>query len=237
LFEFSRKSLALLNGIRENNSRLWFQEHREAVDEYLLAPARELVLKVGEILIPKFPGLVADPRTDRSIYRMYRDTRFSRDKSPYKDWLALTWYLNTPFGRLESPCFYFHLTADGFLWSVGCYRFCPPALERWALFLDDRKKGPKLEKIIADLKNRGLQINEPQRKRLPAGTDKNKPRAQYLLYRGLYSWSDPDNPVAKELLSPGAGRFLADLFLSGRALFDWLSALYESLPGPPNLLD
>jgi uncharacterized protein (TIGR02453 family) len=232
MYCFSPKSLALLNGIKDNNNRRWFQEHREEIEEHLLAPARDLVLQVGEILIPKFPGLIADPRTDKSIYRLYRDTRFSRDKRPYKDWLALTWYLDTPFGRLDSPCFYFHLTEDSFLWSVGCYRFCPPALDKWAKYVLDKKKGPLLEKIESDLINKKLSICPPQRKRLPAGADKNAPRVNYLLFRGFYTWSDPEAKIPRDLFSPKAGEFLGKLLLSGRALFDWLTDLYRGLPLP-----
>ncbi|MDR2141432.1 MAG: DUF2461 domain-containing protein [Deltaproteobacteria bacterium] len=225
---FSSQSLALLRGLRENNNRQWYQENKEAVELDLLAPARALVLAVGAILGPKFPGLVADPRTDRSIYRLYRDTRFARDKRPYKDWLALTWYLDSPHGRLEAPCFYFHLTPDSYLWSVGCYRFAPPALERWPAFLADPKKGRRLEKALTQLQDLGLQLNEPNLKRLPPGTDPTAPWAQWLRYRGLYTWSTPC-PPPEEIFTAKAGSFLADLFLTGQPLFDCLVDLYEGL--------
>jgi uncharacterized protein (TIGR02453 family) len=190
-----------------------------------------LVLDVGQILAPLIPNLVADPRTDRSIYRLYRDTRFSRDKSPYKDWLALTWFLNTSYGRLESPCFYFHLTGYSFLWSVGCYRFCPPVLERWPTFLTNPEKGSRLAQIIERFDAKNLIINEPHLKRLPAGFDKNHPLAKYSRYRGLYTLSAPQKP-APELFTPEAGHYLANIFLLGRDLFDWLAELYLGLEPP-----
>jgi uncharacterized protein (TIGR02453 family) len=177
---------------------------------------------------------VADPRTDRSVFRLNRDTRFSRDKSPYKDWLALIWFLDTDFGRLESPCFYFHLTGYSFLWSVGCYRFSQPALERWPQFLADPEKGPRLAKIIEDYDARDLIINEPFLKRLPAGADKNDPLAKYLRYRGLYVLSNPKKPDL-QLFTPEASQYIANLLLSGRELLEWLTDLYKGLALPPRL--
>ncbi|MDR1395730.1 MAG: DUF2461 domain-containing protein, partial [Deltaproteobacteria bacterium] len=127
---------------------------------------------------------------------------------------------------------YFHLTAESFLWSAGCYRFPAPALERWAEFTQDPQKGNRLLRIKAAYEKKGLSFSEPDRKRLPAGADPKSPRALFLLHRGFYTWSDPAAGLPKEILSPQAAPYLAGLFAGGRSLFEWLADLFQGLPGP-----
>ncbi|MDL2226884.1 DUF2461 domain-containing protein, partial [Deltaproteobacteria bacterium OttesenSCG-928-M10] len=118
---FSEETITFLADLRANNNRTWFMENRDRAEKFLLSPARDLVAAVGDLLRRQRPDIVADPRTDRSLYRLNRDTRFSRDKTPYKAHLGVWWWEGAG-GRMECPGFYFHLTPDGFGWSVGCYR-------------------------------------------------------------------------------------------------------------------
>jgi len=73
-------------GLRANNNREWFQSNKEIFETKVKAPMIELVDQVNACLATFAPAYVTDPK--KAIYRIYRDTRFSKDKTPYKDHIA-----------------------------------------------------------------------------------------------------------------------------------------------------
>ena len=81
---FPKEGLKFLANLKKNNTKLWFEQHREDYNEFVLGPARDFVVAMGDKLKKISPKIIADPRIDKSIFRIYRDTRFSKDKSPYK---------------------------------------------------------------------------------------------------------------------------------------------------------
>ncbi len=216
----SRESYEFLAELRANNNRAWFLENRDRAEELLLGPGRELVVELGELLRKERPDIIADPRTDRSVYRLNRDTRFSRDKTPYKDHLAL-WCWEGHLGRLECPGFYFHFTPDGWGWSIGCYRFGERSLEGWRAAVLDKKKGAALRRLTEEMEGDGLSFNPPELKRCPAGFDPAHPRSDLLRHKGFYTWNEevghPD-----ELFGAGRAEFLFSRFRRGFKLHDWL---------------
>ena len=80
---FSGEMLRFLADLKENNSKEWFDPHRDDYDKYVMEPSREFVIDMGDRLREVIPGIVAAPRVNQSIFRLNRDTRFSKDKSPY----------------------------------------------------------------------------------------------------------------------------------------------------------
>ena len=86
---FTPAAVKFLAALRRHNDRAWFASQKDRCEAVRLGPARDLVNALGHRLQKKRPSLIADPRIDRSIYRLNRDTRFSPDKTPYKTHLAL----------------------------------------------------------------------------------------------------------------------------------------------------
>lgn len=206
----SRESIKFLNDLRENNSRHWFQENRDRAEEFLLNPARKLVVEVGDLLRKKRPHIIADPRTDRSIYRLNRDTRFSRDKTPYKTHLALWWWEGFE-GRLECPGFYLHVSPDSLGWSVGCYRFSENGLSNWRRTLTDDKKAAAFMRLASSVEKNGFSFNPPEMKRVPAGFSAEHPAAAWLRHKGLYTWNEETlHPL--ELFADSAAEFIYKRF-------------------------
>ena len=78
---FPKECVQFFTELEKNNNKHWFETHRKDYEEYVLNPARQFVLTMGERLKKISPGIVADPRIDKSIFRIYRDTRFSKNKS------------------------------------------------------------------------------------------------------------------------------------------------------------
>lgn len=206
----SRDAIIFLAELRENNNRQWFHENRERAEEVLLSPARRLVYEVGELMRVQKPSIIADPRTDRSIYRLNRDTRFSHDKTPYKTHLALWWWEGLE-GRLECPGFYFHLSPDSLGWSVGCYRFSDRGLANWRQVLSDEKKAAPLIRMIKNIQRAGINFNQPELKRMPAGFSEAHSSARWLRHKGLYTWNE-ESPHPKEIFEPFAAEFIFERF-------------------------
>ncbi len=85
---FRPEAIQFMADLTVNNDRAWFQPRKAEFERLLKEPLEQLVVAVGERFAARGIPLLADPK--RSPFRIYRDTRFSRDKSPYKTHLAAT---------------------------------------------------------------------------------------------------------------------------------------------------
>ena len=79
---FPKEGLAFLRSLKRNNNREWFQEHKSIYENVVKQPMSELVEALAVDFEKFAPEMLASPKA--SVYRIYRDTRFSRDKTPYK---------------------------------------------------------------------------------------------------------------------------------------------------------
>ncbi|MDR2368689.1 MAG: DUF2461 domain-containing protein [Deltaproteobacteria bacterium] len=225
---FTHESVHLLASLRKNNNREWYALNKNRLEDFIFAPARQLVVDVGKILRSQAEGLVADPRVDRSIYRLHRDTRFSNDKKPYKEHLGLIWWQDFPEGKLASPCFYFQLMPDGFMWSVGCYRFTPATLLAFRRTILDPEYGRTFKLIASGARRRDLQFNPPDLKRLPAGFTGPDWALEWLKRKSVYTWSGVYPNADNTILGPQAARYLAKMFLDGMPVYLWLVKLFDT---------
>lgn len=78
-----------LRRLEKNNTRDWFKEHQAEYENLVLKPAQEFVFLIGKELEEFVPNIIADPKINRSIFRLNRDTRFRNDKAPYKTNLGI----------------------------------------------------------------------------------------------------------------------------------------------------
>jgi uncharacterized protein (TIGR02453 family) len=124
---FTPKTIPFLRALKRHNERDWFRERRPVFDEHVHAP---MVAEIEQLAVDfrRFaPDLVADPR--RSIYRIYRDTRFSPDKSPLKTHIAAVFPPRD--GERHTSAGLYLEVAHGWVWAGGgLYRPEPLALHR-----------------------------------------------------------------------------------------------------------
>ena len=83
---FPEAGMQFFRGLKRNNRREWFQSRKHVYDAQLKAPMVELVTALTAEMMRFAPDHVADPA--KAIYRIYRDTRFGKDKTPYKTHIA-----------------------------------------------------------------------------------------------------------------------------------------------------
>ncbi len=220
---FSPRALAFLAELAVNNRRDWFEAHRAVYDRDLLPAARSLVEALGEGLRPLAPGLVADPRVDRSIFRLYRDTRFSGDKSPYKTHLGL-WLWEGPGPRMECSGFYFQLEPDELLLGVGLYLFPPRLLAAYRQEAAAPRTGPALAQAVAQALSAGpYELYGRRYQRVPRGYDSGHPNAELLKHNGLSALFSA--PLPPEVGTPELPAYCLARFRDMLPVHQWLLAM------------
>ena len=118
---FPRDFFAFFRELKAHNERAWFEANKPRFREQVQAPMSQFIAAMAPRLAKISKHFTADPRPNGgSMFRIYRDTRFSKDKRPYKTHIAATFYLQT-LSKAAGPCFYFHFTSKELLVFAGVY--------------------------------------------------------------------------------------------------------------------
>jgi uncharacterized protein (TIGR02453 family) len=222
---FPRQIVPFFRALAAHNDRDWFAAHKQEYEAVVLAPARAFVLAMGERLRRLTPGIKFDPRANGSLFRIYRDTRFSADKSPYKTNLGiLFWEGNGP--RMDCPGYYFHLEPPTLMVGGGFYVFSRPLLERYRRTVADPEYGPELAAIVKKITARpGYTLGGEHYKRVPAGYDPDPAAAALLLHDGLYAGLEI--PIPAELHSAALVDYCFEKYKPMEPLHRWLVTLVK----------
>jgi uncharacterized protein (TIGR02453 family) len=221
---FPRHGLGFLAGLRENNTKAFFEEHRSTYESALLEPARAFVLALGEELRARVsPAIRVEPRVDGSILRMNRDLRFSPEARPYKDHLHLVWWEGDGHSR-ERPCFSVRLRPEGLGLGAGIARLERDPLAAFRAAVIDERTGPALEDAVARATAAAkVSVSEPAFKRVPRGVDPGHPRAALLRHAGVLVSGDWAMP--REISSPRLVRWVAERLEAMAPVERWLTAV------------
>lgn len=175
---FSPQALRFLRDLKKNNDRVWFQAHKEIYERELLEPLHAFTAGLaGALRRAKIP-IDADPR--RAVFRIYRDVRFSRDKSPYKTNLGT--YL--PYrGMRDAPGgLYVHVAPRESFAATGFYQMEKDQLARWRTAMASEPK--RFAGVLRALERNGVAIGEHGEalKRMPRGFEDQaaSPIARYF---------------------------------------------------------
>lgn len=186
---FPAEGLQFWEELAANNNREWFKAHEQPYRDYVLAPAQAFVIALGERLKEISPGITYDPQTNGrgSIMRIYRDIRFSADKTPYNTRLRI--YFQEGSGKLEKTLgYFFHMNHEDAELLAGQYTFDKQVLETYRAAVADEKTGRALEDALATIRAAGgYEIGGDHYKRVPTGYPADHERATLLRYNGLYA--------------------------------------------------
>lgn len=182
---FPPATVAFLIGIAEHNDKEWFTANRELYDTGYVDAGRAFVETIGPELAKISPTVRYEPKIGASLMRVNRDTRFSKDKRPYKDHLDLFFWHGERKGWTH-PGFFMRLTADAVWLGAGMHHFEGEMLTRYRDAVVDDRSGKALEAAAAQVEAAGdYAIGSMPRRSVPRGYDKDGPRAKYLLWEGL----------------------------------------------------
>jgi uncharacterized protein (TIGR02453 family) len=188
---FPKEGIQFLKRLKRNNNRKWFDEHKKEYEEYVKLPMYSFIVALQTHFARFAPEFDLNPK--RSIFRIYRDIRFSADKTPYKTHVAAHFVLRgRPKGFLGSG--YYVEIAPGELYTGG------------GIYIPDGDQLKKIRKAISTrgeeflsvIKNRRFQkffspFDWSKLQRVPKGYDESDPMAGWLKYKQFFvgiSWPE-----------------------------------------------
>ena len=219
---FTKTATTFLKGLAKNNSKAWFDANRADYESGLLEPCKDFVVAIGPKLAKIAPDIHAEPKVSGSIMRINRDTRFSKDKTPYKTYMGL-WFWQGAGRSRECPGLYFGLSGDELTLGAGMHLFGPKQLDAYRTALVDPKHGPAGRKAydkIAKLK--GIEIGGAHYKKVPRGFDPAHPNADLLVHNALYFGFTTKVPA--DLYTPEAMDYCVKAYKQVWPLQQWLVA-------------
>jgi uncharacterized protein (TIGR02453 family) len=176
---FSPEAITFLRNLQRNNRREWFQPRKEKYEALIKAPMMELVGCLNDEFARFAPNYLTPPQ--KALYRIYRDTRFSKDKTPYKTHISGIFPRVTAVKR-EGAVFYFHFTAKELLAFGGVYSPERDELMAYRGLIQERYQ--ELEEILDSkmLRRTVGPLQGEQLTRMPKGFSEDHP-AESLLRR------------------------------------------------------
>ncbi len=222
---FTRGTLDFYRDLEKNNRKSWFEDHKSVYLQEVLEPAQAFVIEAGERLRKIDSGILYDTRTNGagSIFRIYRDTRFSAEKTPYKTFLGISFW-NGGCKKTENPGFYFHLEPQRLVLYWGLYMFPPESLAAFRQAVLDEQKGAALVKATRTVsRHKGILIGGEHYKRVPRGIDPNHPRADWLRFNTLYTEKDCGIPDA--LFSADLVDYCVEVWEKSLPLHKWMKGV------------
>ena len=217
---FTRKTLAFLRALKRNNDREWFKARKVEYDTHVRGPMVEMLARLAADF-PRFaPELISDPRV--SLYRIYRDTRFSEDKSPLKTHVAAH-FPSKGFARGEGAGLYFEVTPTWVWIGGGLYMPSTSDLQRIREHIATNHRrlhrivtGPTFRRAVGTLEGERLT-------RVPRGYATDHPAAEYLKFRQFLAGRELKAEFAT------SARFYPQLLSTFRAIVPLVRFLNEPL--------
>jgi len=190
---FSRDALAFLRALKRNNRREWFKPRKEKYETLLRSPMIALVERLAADLRDFAPDLVASPKA--SLYRIYRDTRFSENKTPYKTHVAAVFPCRT-LPKHQGAGLYFHISPDE-VW-IGGGMYAPDTSQIQAVREHIAGNVRRLRTIVESPSFRRTvgRLEGEQLRRVPRGFAKEHAAAEYLRFRQFLAGAEFPPPFA-----------------------------------------
>lgn len=146
---FTKQTFAFLSALAENNSREWFEAHQQDYEDFVRTPALDFIGDMSDEMPTISRHFLAQPKkVGGSLMRVQRDTRFSRDKTPYKTNIGIQ-FRHEVGKDVHAPGYYLHIAPDECFFGIGLWRPDADALFRirsaivehpdaWAAARDDK---------------------------------------------------------------------------------------------------
>jgi len=134
---FGEQTIRFLRDVREHNSKEWFERNRPVYERELLEPMRDLVADLSGTMLKIDPELETRPAVGKTISRIHRDTRFSRDKSLYRDAMWITFKRRSE-NWTDGPAFFFELRTDGYRYGMGFYSASKDTMDKLREWIDEK---------------------------------------------------------------------------------------------------
>lgn len=198
---FTRGLFDFLRDLAANNDRAWFEANRERYEQQARQPALRFIADFGPWVRAVSPHLVCDPRpSGGSLFRIHRDIRFSRDKSPYKNHLGIQ-FRHEAGKDAHAPGLYLHLEPGACGAAAGVWRPSTAALQ--AIRARVAAEPERWLAITSDPALAGMERFGERLKRVPAGYRADHPAAEELKWKDWGVWAplSQQDVIARDALA------------------------------------
>jgi uncharacterized protein (TIGR02453 family) len=174
---FPPEAPKFLRSLKRNNRREWFQPRKHLYEQHVREPMLDLIASLNAGLARFAPDYVTDPK--KALFRIYRDTRFSHDKTPYKTHVAAS-FSRRGTERLGTGGFYFSISPDGIEVAGGIYHAQPEVLLQVRTHIAEHHE--ELRRILSAKKTRTLmgELQGAELTRAPKGFDTCHPAIGWI---------------------------------------------------------
>ena len=212
---FVPQALQFFHDLERNNSREWFAEHRTDYVRYIADPMKQLAAELIPLVLELDPKIISDPK--RAVSRIYRDTRFSNNKLPYRPNVWIAFHRETECWT-ETPVFFFEIKETEYWFGMGMYSASAAFMRNFRGRIDTDPAA--FQQVIEPFrKSKSLHLESEQYKRpLPC----EHPKVIVPWYQSksisVIGIHKPD----KVLFSPKIVDFLMGQFVLLKPLYDFL---------------
>ena len=216
---FSTETFRFLHDLAQNNDRAWFMANKPRYEVHVKAPALALIEDFAPRLAKISPRFAATPR---SLYRIHRDTRFSKDKSPYKTYTGIH-FRHERAKDAHAPGFYLHVEPGNVFAGVGIWHPDPDALRRIREHIvarpDAWKRASRGRAFRAEFELAGDRLTRP-----PKGFDPEHALIEDLGWKDYVGLATLDERVVRRSTLPAD---LAETFAAGTSLMRFLCSALD----------
>jgi uncharacterized protein (TIGR02453 family) len=213
---FSPEALKFLRALKRNNDREWFQPRKAEFERVLRDPMLALLERLNGHLIKFAPDYCTEPA--KAIFRIYRDTRFSKDKTPYKTHVAAV-FSHRMLPRNSGAGFYFQVSTEKV--GIGGGIHMPPGDELKKLRLHMTENWGDYQKTMRAVEAKKIsgEFFGHAMSRVPQGFDSEDPAAELLKCRSFFYYSDLEPEL---MLTPGFEKEVVSRFRAIAPFVHWL---------------
>lgn len=218
-----RETFDFLQKIRDHNTRDWFENHREDFETLWLGAGLDLIVALGRVCEDMSPRLLAIPKLNQSLRRIHRDTRFSKDKSPYQPWLHIILSTGPAFNKV--PGMHLVLSPGGLGYGAGHYGLEPEALYRMRQRMCDPDDRARLLQALAAAEEVQSTLDPPELARVPKGYEAAPDWDHLLRRKSLITRTQAEQIPPDWLFTPEAPERLAAITRAHLPVLTWLGAI------------
>lgn len=214
---FTQKTLDFLRQLKRNNRREWFEARRDLYERDLKQPMLAVIEKITQGMMDYAPAHLRPPQ--KCMLRIYRDTRFSADKTPYKTNLA-AWWTRNGLEKTSGGGYYFHLTATEIIVAAGVYM--PPKEQLFAIRQHLLAHPAEFKRLIESKKLRAkMTMHDPTAlSRPPKGFPVDHPAIEWIKFR---QWGVTATLPVQDALQSTLASAIGAYFRLAQPLVDFLN--------------
>lgn len=179
---FTPDTIQFLKDIRINNNKPWFEANKHRYQESLKKPFQALVNDLGGLMLTIDPHLTITPVVNKTISRIYRDTRFSKDKSLLRSSMWLTFKRPSLDGK-EAPAFFFEITPEGYQYGMGFYSASKAVMDR---FREKLTRNPEVFMEVIGFYTKKVFILDGEKYKRIVLPDLPEPIREWYPYKSFY---------------------------------------------------